>query len=186
VTQTSNRLLDEFAKLMTDAANVAQGVTWSLVVCMGLAVGTLVMRASSILVGLIGLICAPVALGAARGVQYGVSQLLGTPSAALTVALLVVAIIKAFEYGFLGFMLARFVHKQYEHARPYMILGFGTGLGFGGLVVIISALLAERAGAPLAPTAIAGLAINELLFPLFCVMVIFSVQFMGRQLRVFE
>jgi len=27
VTQTSNRLLDEFAKLMTDAAGAAQGVT---------------------------------------------------------------------------------------------------------------------------------------------------------------
>lgn len=168
-------------------AGVAQGVTWSLLVCLGVGIGAMVMRAPISLAGLIGFASAPIALGTAKGVQRAVGQLLDTPQGGgISLALLVIALIKAFEYGFLTFMLCRWFRKKHERLLSYLLLGIGTGVVFGGVIVLVSSLFAHGAGNPLAPPALIGLIINETLFPVGCAMVIYAWLYIGRHVKVIE
>lgn len=167
-------------------AGVAQGVTWSLLVCLGVGIGAMVMRAPISLAGLIGFASAPIALGTAKGVQRAVGQLLDVPSGGISLALLVIALIKAFEYGFLTFMLCRWFRKKHERLLSYLLLGIGTGVVFGGVIVLVSSLFAHGAGNPLAPPALIGLIINETLFPVGCAMVIYAWLYIGRHVKVIE
>lgn len=166
-------------------ANVAQGVTWSLIVCLGVGIGTMVMRASMAFAGAIGFVSAPLALGGAKGVQRGLSQLTegGAEEPFITLALLVIALIKALEYGFLTYMLTRLVRRERGELRSYLLLGAGTGIVFGGFIVFISWQLA---GAALPLPALIGLTINETLFPVGCALVIFAIQYIGRHVKMIE
>lgn len=161
-------------------ANLAQGVTWSVVVCIGIAVATIIMRAPIPLAGVIGFVCAPLALGLARGAQRGVNELLGEPAAGGTTALVVIALIKACQYGFLGFMLARLVRQHVERAAPYLFLGLATGMVFGSISILASAITAREDGAALTMPELAGVTVNELLFPIGCAMVVFTVASIAR------
>ena len=97
-----------------------------------------------------------------------------------------IALIKAMEYGFLTIMLSRLVRLGKETLRPYLALGAGTGLVFGGAIVATSWHLANLAGPGMARAALTGMLINELLFPIGCVMVIYAIQFIGRQTRAIQ
>lgn len=167
-------------------ADMAQGVTWSLIVCLGVGIGAMVMRASLTLAGFIGFVAAPLGLGAAKGVQQGINQLIDTPQSAVSVALLVVAAIKAFEYGFLTYRLTGMVREQRGHLRPYLVLGLGTGAVFGGLIVLVTWQFTRLAGSSLALPGLVGLGINELLFPAGCALVIFAIQYIGGHVRAIE
>lgn len=168
-------------------ANVAQGVTWSLIVCMGVGIAMMVMRSSVALAGVIGFVSAPLALGGARGMQRGVNQMMGGPEEQfITLAVLLIALIKAMEYGFLTIMLSRLMRLGKETLRPYLALGAATGLVFGGAIVTTSWYLASLAGPGMARAALTGMLINELLFPIGCVMVIYAIQFIGRQTRAIQ
>jgi hypothetical protein len=154
---------------------------------MGVGIAMMVMRGSVALAGMIGFVSAPLALGGARGMQRGVNQMLGGPEEQfITLAILLVALIKAVEYGFLTIMLSRLVRLGKETLRPYLALGAGTGLVFGGAIVATSWHLANLAGPGLARAALTGMLINELLFPIGCVMVIYAIQFIGRQTRAIQ
>lgn len=161
-------------------AAVTQGVSWSVIVCIGIAAGTILMRASVTFAGVIGFVCAPVALGVARGTQRGVSELLGLPAEGITTTLVAVAALKALQYGFLGLMLARLVQHGTERLRPYVVLGVATAATFGGVIVVVTAMIARSAGTPVTTSGLAGLMVNELVFPLGCVLVVFTVQTVAR------
>lgn len=167
-------------------ADMAQGVTWSVIVCLGVGIGTMVMRASLTLAGLIGFVAAPTGLGAAKGVQQGINQLIESPQQAVSVTLLVIAAIKAFEYGFLTYRLAGLAREQSGHLRRYLALGLGTGAVFGGFVVLVTWQLARFSGSPPALPGLVGLGINELLFPVGCALVIFAIHYIGGHVRVIE
>ena len=168
-------------------ASVFQGVSWSLIVCLGVGIGTMVMRAPIVLKGLFGFASAPLGLGTARGVQRGMNELAGGPDEPFfTLAVIAIALIKAVEYGFLTIMLARYIRRGEERLRTYLALGAGTGLIFGGVVVAASWHLTNSAGAALAAAALIGLVINEFLFPIGCAMVIYAIQFIGRHVRAVQ
>ncbi|WP_148262425.1 hypothetical protein [Hoyosella subflava] len=164
-------------------ASLAQGVTWSVVVCVGIAVGTVIMRASVTIAGVLGFVCAPLALGLARGAQRGVNELIGEPVGTVTASLALIALLKAFQYGLLGFLLARLVRRHVDRARPYLILGAISGVVFGGIIVTATALSATSSGAELTMPDLAGLTVNELLFPIGCAMVVFTAQSVARFAR---
>ncbi len=56
-------------------AEMAQGVAWSSIVCVAVAVGALSSKVHPPAAGVIGLIAAPVAWATAKGVQKGVQAL---------------------------------------------------------------------------------------------------------------
>ena len=65
-------------------AEMAQGVTWSFLVCAAIAIGALAAKARAITAGLYGLLAGPLAWAAAKGVQKGVQALAGAPQDQIT------------------------------------------------------------------------------------------------------
>jgi hypothetical protein len=59
--------------------DIAAGMTWSVLVCSGVALGTVVARHRSVIMGVLGLLSAPVA-GRSRGAQRGMQWMLNAPS----------------------------------------------------------------------------------------------------------
>ena len=88
------------------ALDIFGSVTWSVLVCVGIGLGIIVMRSGVALAGILGVVFAPIGLVAAKSVQKGVALLLGMPVEGITGAVIVLGLIKAVEYGFLGAMLA--------------------------------------------------------------------------------
>ncbi len=88
------------------ALDIFGSVTWSVLVCVGIGLGIIVMRSGVALAGILGAVFAPIGLAAAKSVQKGVALLLGMPVEGITGAVIVLGLIKAVEYGFLGAMLA--------------------------------------------------------------------------------
>jgi hypothetical protein len=80
-------------------------VSWSALVCAGLALGTAASKVRAPYMGLLGLLAAPLAFHVSRTLQQGVAKTLevaaaGAPIGSYTLILL--ALLKAVEYGCLG------------------------------------------------------------------------------------
>ncbi len=159
-------------------------VTWSILVCVGIGLGTIVMRSGVALAGIFGAVFAPIALVAAKSVQKGVALLLGMPVEGLTGAVIVLGLIKAAEYGFLGAMLAVLMKRDDHQFKRYVLLGLGTGIVFGSALVFASLRMAASSGAPLTTAQIAGKTVNEVLFPVGCAIVIYVIQIMSSHIAV--
>jgi hypothetical protein len=161
-------------------SDLAQKVSWSFIVCVGLALGTAAGKARSGLMGALGLVSAPLAFGAARSVHKGVNQALGVAAAAGGVSPFVLAALKAVEYSVLGAVLGA-VSRRRGGASLGMHLGAGAavGLTFGGAIV---AVLAQAAATPMGPVDLAAKGINEVLFPVGCSLVLYAAEAMGRKL----
>src|SRR4028118_604760 len=92
-----------FPGLKPVAADLVRQVSWSTIVCVGLALGTAVSKARAPLMGVLGLLAAPVAFTVSRSVHQGAVKTLeiaGSGGDAPPVLLL--AVLKAVEYACLG------------------------------------------------------------------------------------
>lgn len=150
--------------------DVAGGVTWSLIVCAGVTVGTVASRNASTLMGLLGLVCAPLAFAAAKGVQRGAQWMLAQPPDRINALVVQTGIAKTIEYALLGFALGRLIRTPYSTLRNHAALGLAFGLTFGALVL---ALNLTQSPQPLPSPKIIGIALNEFVFPMGCSMVIY-------------
>ena len=166
------------------ALDIFGSVTWSVLVCVGIGLGTIVMRSGVAVAGILGAIFAPIGLVAAKSVQKGVALLLGMPVEGLTGAVIVLGLIKAVEYGFLGAMLAVLMKRDDHQFKRYVLLGLGTGIVFGSALVFASLRMAASSGAPLTSAQIAGKTVNEVLFPVGCAIVIYAIQIMSSHISV--
>jgi hypothetical protein len=152
------------------AAETLGGLTWSLLVCFGVAAGSALSRVSAMTASAIAFVAAPVALTAAKAVQGAVSAFVDQSVSALPPGFALIAATKACEYGFLGFVLARLATAGVERFGSHLVAGLAAAATFG---VIVIALTAQAADPDLAAAALASTAINELLFPLGCVTAVF-------------
>ena len=92
-----------FPGLKPLAAALVQQVSWSTFVCVGLAIGTAVSKARVPLMGIIGLLAAPLAFSISRSLHQGTVKALEIAGAGSdTTPVLVLALLKALEYGCLG------------------------------------------------------------------------------------
>jgi hypothetical protein len=160
-------------------ADAAQKVTWSMFICMGLALGSASAPAvRAMKMGSLGVLAAPIAFMLARIVHRSVSQGLD-----LDVAMgrlpIVVAIIKAVEYGCLGWAAGWLSTKPWAGIRTHAAVGFATGLTFGGTLLAFTILTASVTP-PVAQ--IAGVALNEVIYPTGCAVILFAAGALGRQL----
>lgn len=156
----------------TVVADLVKSVSWSVFVCVGLALGTTVARAQVPLMGLLGLLAAPVAFEVSRALHKGTLQALsvaggetGDPSPML------LALVKGVEYGFLGLAVGWVGGRPWGGLMAHVSVGLLVGLIFGGAMLAFSFASAPQ---PVPGGELLSRGINELLFPVGCALVLFS------------
>jgi hypothetical protein len=161
-------------------SDLAQKVSWSFIVCVGLALGTAASKARAGVMGVLGLISAPVAFSAARAIHKGVGQALGVTATAGGVSPFLLAAMKAVEYGVLGAALGGLTRRgKAAGAGLYLAAGAAIGLTFGSVIVF---LLARAAAQPMGSVDLAARAINEVLFPIGCSLVLYGAESLGKRI----
>lgn len=165
---------------LATVADVAGGVTWSFVVCTGVGIGVSVMRARAQIVGLLGLVFAPIAVAAAKGSQRLVAAMLELAEQQALLSLGSVSLIRALQYAVLGFLVGTLAWRGEARLSRYLAAWLGVGLVLGGSAVAWQIWLANSLGTPLPPARIAVAAVNDMLFPVGCALVIYCGQLVGR------
>ncbi len=160
-------------------ADAVQKVSWSVLVCMGIAMGTVAARSvRSATMSLLGLLSAPLAFTVAKAAHKAVSQTLGidiTPGASPVM----LATIKGCEFACLGMVVGWLSTKAWGGLRAHLIAGFIIALVFGSAIVSYTIH-----SAPTTPhlAKIVTLATNELIYPVGCSVILFAAGALGTQL----
>jgi Family of unknown function (DUF5317) len=153
-------------------------VSWSLLVCVGVALGRVAAKGRVPLEGVTGLLAAPLALTAANMVQKGVAEALNVASTRAGPVPLWVLALKAAEYAFLGLALGWVGRRAWGAALGHVAAGLATGMVFGGAFL---ALVVQAAPTPLSTPSLVAKGVNELLFPVGCALVVFIAEVLGSQ-----
>ena len=160
-------------------ADLAQNVSWSVLVCLGLSVGTAVRSARVPVMGLLGFLAAPAAFEISRVIHKGAIQALAiSGSAGEELSPFLLALIKGLEYGCLGLALGWVSQRPWGGAVAHMAVGFVVGAVFGGTVI---ALLAAS-GPEVSATILLSRGVTEVLFPVGCSLVLFSAEALGTSM----
>jgi hypothetical protein len=160
-------------------AETFKTVSWSLLVCVGVALGRVAAKGQVPLEGLTGLLAAPLALTAANAIQKGIAEALdiaGVPGGPAPVWVLA---IKAAEYGCLGLALEWVGRRAWHSALGHLAVGLVTGVVFGGLFLTVAV---QSAPTPLSTSSLLARGLNELLFPAGCALVIFIAEVLRTHL----
>lgn len=165
-------------------ADMAHSVSWSALVCIGIGISTTLVRARASIVGLIGLIAAPIGLAFAKSSQKVVAGIVGASNQPAVLSLSTISILRAIEYGILGWLLATLVKKGVMRAMPFLTSGAVVGLIFGGAIAGLTFYVAASSGNPLPPPRIAATLVNEIALPFGCAVVIYVGQLISRSMRV--
>jgi hypothetical protein len=162
-----------FPGLKPVAAALVTQVSWSTFVCVGLALGTAVSKARAPLMGLLGFLAAPLALGVSRSLHQGAVKALEIAGSAslFTPSLLLLALLKAVEYACLGAIIGWIGKRPWGGLIAHVVSGLIVGIVFGGAIVAFTYLSAPE---PLATADLVSRGVNEIVFPVGCSLVLFS------------
>jgi hypothetical protein len=150
-------------------SDLAQKIAWSFIVCVGLAFGSTASKAREGLMGLLGLISAPVGFGVARAVHKAAKDTLGVVgTAAGGASPLLIGGLKGIEYAVFGVLLA-WIGKRALGLGAHLGAGLAIGLTFG--LGIVAATVQVSATAPVD---LIARGINEVLFPVGCALVLYA------------
>ena len=162
-------------------ANLVQTISWSVMVCIGIATGAAVSKMRLELTGLAGLLSAPIAFTLARSLHKGVSAALGLPAGGPGgPSPLVLGVIKAVEYGALAVIVAWIVKHGRESALAHAVVGLCLGIVFGGVALAYVYLKTKGMTTP----DVLSRGINEVLFPVGCSLVLFASEAMGKHWKL--
>lgn len=161
-------------------ADTVRGVSWSLLVCVGVACGMTAAKARPLVMGVLGLVSAPLAFTVSKALHKSMSQALSITADAATSAPSPywIAAIKGAEYLFLGITIARLGRRVPLGLRGHLVTGAFAGALFGGAILY---LVVTRTEPSLAPVAIATRVANELLFPIGCAFVLYVAEQFARR-----
>jgi hypothetical protein len=160
-------------------AETLKTVSWSLLVCIGVALGRVAAKGRLPLEGVTGLLAAPLALTAANTLQKGVAEAVNAAGVPTGPAPLWVLAIKAAEYACLGLALNWVGQRAWHSALGHLAVGLLTGVVFGGLFLTA---VVQTAPTPLSTPALLGRGLNELLFPVGCALVVFIAEVLSTHL----
>lgn len=164
----------------TFLADLVKNVTWSVFVCVGLAVGTAITRAQVPLMGLLGLLAAPAAFEVSRALHKGTIEALalsgGTDAAPTSTFLL--AALKGVEYGCLGLIIGWVGSRAWGGAAAHLAAGLAVGTVFGGSIL---GLVYGMDPGSFSTADLLSRGVNELLFPVGCALVLFSARTLGER-----
>jgi hypothetical protein len=165
--------------LRSVVADLVRNVSWSVFVCVGLAVGTTFAKARVPAMGLLGLFSGPLAFEASRVFHKGTLEALGASAGGgADLSPLFIALIKGLEYGCLGLAVGWIGTRPWGGLMAHVAVGLVVGLIFGGTVVALT--LGSTPQPPAADVVSQGL--NELLFPVGCAVVLFSAGAVGERI----
>jgi hypothetical protein len=156
-------------------------VSWSALVCVGLAIGTAASKVRAPFMGLLGLLAAPLAFHVSRTLQQGVAKTLEVAAAGAPVGsytLILLALLKAVEYGCLGAAIGWIGRRPWGGALAHLAVGLAVGILFGGAIVSFTYWTAPE---PLAAADLFSRGVNEILFPVGCSMVLYSATALGER-----
>jgi hypothetical protein len=120
-------------------ADLVGNVSWSVFVCVGLAVGTAVANARVPVMGLLGLLAAPSAFEISRVLHKGTVEVLEiTGGSGSDLSPWLVAVIKGLEYGCLGLAVAWLSQRPWGGVVAHVAVGLLVGLVFGGTIVALA------------------------------------------------
>lgn len=150
-------------------ADLAAKVSWATLVCGGLAVGGSLARGQPASGAIAGLLLAPAAFVIARAVHKGACQTLSVAApGAGAIPTFALAGLKSAQYGLFGWFVFRNVWRSNGSAARSALIGFVFGTAFAAILVVWT-----RAVAPQANWLDLGArAVNEILFPIGCALVI--------------
>jgi hypothetical protein len=167
-----------FRALQPFVADGIQKISWSVLVCAGLAAGTTAANARPAVMGLLGLLAAPIAFHLARTAHKIAAAMLGAAApGAPVVSLVMLATLKGTEYAFLG-ALVGWIAKRGGGAIAHAGAGLLTGVVFGVGIIVMSARLAP---APVPAAALVSQAMNEVVFPIGCSLTLFVAQAIAKK-----
>ncbi|MBL8190816.1 MAG: hypothetical protein JNK38_22560 [Acidobacteria bacterium] len=164
-------------------ADLTQKVSWSVIVCLGLALarGATRLFAATVqaaLVGLAGLLMAPPAFAVARSLYEGVQEALfikvfqgggGSP--------VLLALIKGIEYGCLGALLVWVSKQCWGNALTHAGAGLLIGIVFGAVFI---GAMSWGATASMTLGTMISRALNEILNPVGCALTLYSAEILRR------
>jgi hypothetical protein len=160
-------------------AETLKTVSWSLLVCVGVALGRVAAKGRMPLEGVTGLLAAPLALTAANTVQKGVAEAVNAAGVPAGPAPLWVLAIKAAEYACLGLALNWVGRRAWHSALGHLAVGLMIGVVFGGMFLTV---VVQSLPTPLATPALLAKGLNELLFPVGCALVVFIAEVLRTHL----
>jgi hypothetical protein len=145
-------------------------VPWAVFVCTGVWLGLEFGWGRPLLSGLAGLIAAPVGSLLLRAVAEGFHALAlaGSPSGPSP---LLVAAIKGLEYACLGALVGWLGQRTWAAVYHHAAAGLAVGVPFGGALLVLSSSVG---GETLGPGPVLAWAVNELLFPVGCALILYS------------
>jgi hypothetical protein len=168
-----------FPGLETIATDLVRQVSWSTFVCVGLAIGTAVSQARVPLMGVIGLLAAPLAFSISRSLHQGTVKALEIAGAGSdTTPVLALALLKALEYGCLGATIGWVGGRSWGGLGAHVSAGLVIGIVFGSAIVTLTYSTAPE---PLAIPDLVSRGVNEILFPVGCALVLFSATAVGKR-----
>jgi hypothetical protein len=161
--------------------DLAGKVTWSTLVCAGLAAGTVASSARAPVMGVFGFLVAPLAFHLSRALQQGVAKTVEEVAAGVSVGsqpLLVLALLKAVEYGCLGVTIGWIGGRPWGGALAHAAVGLAVGIFFGSAIVGFTYWTAPE---PLTTADLFSRSINEVLFPIGCSLVLYTATALGQR-----
>lgn len=164
-------------------ADLASTVSWSVLVCTGVAIGVSLAKARALLAGLIGFVFAPIGLAAAKGAQKFVAAMVDVSTAPALLSIEVVGVVRALEYGILAFVLVILAERKESRLLPYLGTGAAVGLVFGGFLSAMTLLVTSLDGSGRNLALIAGTITSEIGFPIGCALLIYLGQLITDSFR---
>jgi hypothetical protein len=151
-------------------ADLLGKVPWSLFVCTGVWLGLELGRGRPPLSLLGGLVAAPIGALLLRAVAEGFHafSIAGEPAGPSP---LLVAAIKGIEYACLGFLVGWLGRRTWAAMYHHAAAGLAVAIPFGGVLLLATAAASHD---PLGPGQISGWAVNEVLFPIGCALILYS------------
>jgi hypothetical protein len=145
-----------------------------------LALGTTIANARVPLMGLLGLLTAPLAFEVSRVLHKGTVEALALSGGAGTLgtATFLLAVVKGVEYGCLGLLVGWVGGRAWGGAAAHVAAGLAVGTVFGGLILGLTFLPNPDA---FSAADLLSRGINELLFPVGCSLVLFSARSLAER-----
>jgi hypothetical protein len=158
-------------------ADLVQKISWSVIVCVGLAFGKAASKGKAAWMGLSGLFAAPVAFSVAGTLHKTAASALKLAEQGAGVAFpFLIAALKGLEYAVLGLLLAWLGKKATAGAMTYTGTGLVVGLVFATAIVYAS-------GAQQMTPGVISQFVNEVVFPIGCSLAIFGADVLGKRIK---
>jgi hypothetical protein len=171
--------LGKSLELGSIVADLIKNLSWSVFVCVGLAVGTAVTKARVPVMGLLGLLAAPSAFEVSRVLHKGTLEALATTGGGgESLSPILVGVIKGLEYGCLGLAVAWVSQRPWGGAAAHIAVGLLVGLVFGGAIVALTV----GSTPPPPATEVLSRGVNEVIFPIGCSLVLYSAGVLGKRM----